>query len=88
MLDVSDDDFEQPVDAVTGIRRDLEPAEKPRLLAFNKLDRAEPEEAQRRARAYGGLLLSALDRETLAPLLHSVENELWKEGVHLPKQWH
>ena len=81
VVDVSDDDYEQQVAAVTSILSDLELAHKPRLLAFNKSDRLRLDEATRRARPYEGIPLSALDRSTFAPLLEGVQQELWKEGV-------
>ena len=80
VVDVSDPDFEQHIDAVTRILGELELGEKPRILAFNKCDRLEPAEAERRAAAHDAWPISALRRETFAPLLGAVERELWKEG--------
>ena len=80
VVDLGDDDHEQQVSAVAGILADLELAEKPRLLAGNKIDRLSPAEAERRAESLGAIPLSALDRKSLAPLLAAVEHHLWREG--------
>ncbi|HYU16297.1 MAG TPA: GTPase HflX [Candidatus Acidoferrum sp.] len=81
MVDLSDADHEQQVAAVAGILGDLALAEKPHLLAGNKVDRLSGEEAERRAANLGAIPLSALDRSSLTPLLHAIERELWKEGL-------
>jgi GTP-binding protein HflX len=80
VVDASDPDFEQHIDAVTRILGELELGEKPRLVAFNKCDRLDPAEAERRATAHGAFPISALQRESFAPLLGAIERELWKEG--------
>ena len=51
VVDLGDPDHEQQVAAVSSILRDLDLAEKPRLLAGNKTDRLAPDEAERRAAA-------------------------------------
>jgi GTPase len=80
VVDASDPDFEQHINAVTGILGELELGEKPRIVAFNKCDRLEPAEAERRATAHGAWPISALRPETFTPLLTAIERELWKEG--------
>ncbi|RMH43216.1 MAG: GTPase HflX [Deltaproteobacteria bacterium] len=80
VVDASDDDYEAHIRAVTRILAELDLAEKPRLVAFNKCDRLEPDEARRRASAHGALRISALSRDTFGPLLAAIERELWKEG--------
>jgi GTP-binding protein HflX len=80
VVDAGDPDFEQHIDAVTRILGELELGEKPRILAFNKCDRLEPAEAERRAGAHNAWPISALRPATFAPLLGAIERELWKEG--------
>lgn len=87
VVDTADDDREQHIASVESILRDLELAEKPRLMAFNKCDNLSQHEAQRRATACGGYPLCALDRETFGPLLGAIEAELWKEGHTLATSW-
>jgi GTPase len=84
VVDASDPDHEQQIDAVARILADLGLAEKPRLLVFNKADAMPEGEAQRIAEAHRGVAISAKDSATLAPLLEKVEQELWKEGAQEP----
>jgi GTPase len=79
VVDLGDPDHEQHVSAVSSILGELELAEKPRLIAGNKIDRLGNGEAERRAHALGAVAVSALDRSTLSPLLGAIERELWKE---------
>jgi GTPase len=78
VVDASDPDHEQQIAAVDRILVDLDLAETPRLLAFNKCDRLSPVEVERVAQ--NGFAVSALRRETLAPLLAAAEALLWREG--------
>ena len=80
VVDLGDPDHEQHIAAVSGILRDLELAEKPRLLAGNKVDRLPAGEVERLAEGLGAIPISALDRASLRPLLAAIERELWKEG--------
>jgi GTP-binding protein HflX len=80
VVDASDDDRDQHVDAVSSILNELDIGEKPRLVVFNKCDRIEPIEAKRRASSYDAYPISALDRKSFEPLLEAIEEELWKEG--------
>jgi len=80
VVDASDDDHEDQVAAVTKILTDLDLAEKPRLLVFNKSDRLNPDEARYRARNFGAVSTSALDRASFQPMLSAIERALWKEG--------
>jgi len=81
VVDAQDDNHEDRIHTVTSLLNDLNLGEHPRIVVFNKADRLEDAEALRRAAAYQGLPLSALDRNTFAPLLRAIEHELWKEGL-------
>ncbi len=83
VVDASDDDHDQQVEAVAGILADLSLGEKPRLIAFNKCDRLGDREGERRAAGYQAYPISALDRASFQPLLGAIERELWKEGHDL-----
>ncbi len=80
VVDAGDEDHEQHVEAVTSILKDLELAEKPRLLAYNKCDGATASVAKRRAKVNDAFPISALDRKTFPKLLAAIERELWLEG--------
>ena len=81
VVDASDPDRAQQIHAVGTILRDLELAEKPRLLVLNKADRVhDHDELEREARREGAFVVSALDKTTFGPLLLAVERGLWREG--------
>ena len=79
VVDASDPDRDQHIAAVDGILAELELAEKPRLVVWNKVDRVDGPEAEHLG-AHGGFLVSALDRSTFGPLLLAIQRELWREG--------
>jgi GTP-binding protein HflX len=83
VVDASDPDHEQHIEAVGTILADLGLAEKPRLLVWNKLDRV-PELEQAALRRHGGFLVSALDRGSFGPLLAGIAKALWQEGKAPP----
>ncbi|HEY0255282.1 MAG TPA: GTPase HflX [Kofleriaceae bacterium] len=80
VVDASDPDRDQEINAVEGILADLGLGEKPRILVWNKADRVPPEDADYLARQGGGFVTSALDRATLGPLLLAIERALWEHG--------
>src|SRR5690606_29839082 len=80
VVDLGDPDHEQHIEAVSRILGELDLAEKPRLLAGNKIDRLPPADAARLATSVGAIAFSALDQVSLSPLLAAIERELWKEG--------
>jgi GTP-binding protein HflX len=79
VVDASDPDREQQINAVVGILADLGLGEKPRILVWNKADKLTPEEADLLARE-GGFIVSALDRATFGPLLLALERNLFAQG--------
>ena len=86
VVDASDPDRDQHLEAVGTILKDLELAEKPRLLVWNKADRVRVgEELEHLARREGGFVVSALDRATFGPLLLAIERGLWREGKSASK---
>jgi GTPase len=80
LVDASDPDRDAHITAVERILKDLELAETPRLLVYNKTDRLLP--AERAVLETGGshLAISALQRTTVLPLLAAIEHALWREG--------
>ncbi len=86
VVDASDPDHAQQIEAVGAILRDLDLAEKPRLLVWNKIDRvrgADLDGLDAQLRQDGGFAVSALDRATFGPLLLAIERALWREGKSL-----
>lgn len=77
VVDASDADREQQIDAVDRILADLGLHEKPRLLVWNKCDRLPATEAEFIADQRGSFAISALHQDTLGPLLLAMERALW-----------
>jgi len=81
LVDASNPRFAQQMASVEKVLDDLGVSEKPRVLAFNKSDRLERDEAANLARRHGAVALSALDPSTFPPLLRAVEEALWREKL-------
>ena len=80
VVDAADPDRDAHITAVERILGDLELAETPRLLVYNKADRLLPEEQSILEAGGRNLAISALDRKTILPLLAAMESALWREG--------
>jgi GTP-binding protein HflX len=79
LVDISNPRFEQHIESVERILEELSLSDKPRILVFNKIDKLSPEECRNICTRYGGIGISALDRDTFEPLLRAIEFHLWKE---------
>ena len=84
IVDASDPRQEGQVAAVDEILRELGLAEKPRLLVFNKADRAPPGQAAGLAHQVGGVAISAAERQGFDELLARCDQLLWSDGKSLP----
>jgi GTP-binding protein HflX len=80
VVDASDADRDAQITAVERILKDLDLAETPRLLVYNKADRLLPEEKSILEDGGRNLAISALERQSVLPLLAAVEQALWREG--------
>jgi GTP-binding protein HflX len=79
VIDASDPQHEEQAQAVERVLSTLDVSATPRLLVFNKMDRA-PEEARALAHSAGGVAVSALTREGFSELLSRCEKVLWQHG--------
>lgn len=77
LVDASNPRFEQQIESVEKILQELDLAEKPRILVFNKIDKIPREEAMHLAVRYRAIALSARDPSTFEPLLKAIERGLW-----------
>jgi GTP-binding protein HflX len=84
VVDAADPSRDAHVAAVEHILNDLDLAETPRLLVFNKGDRLLPTEKDILEAGGRNLVISAVQRKTVLPLLAAVEQALWREGHDLP----
>lgn len=81
LIDASNPRFEQHIQSVENILRELRLHEKPRLLVFNKIDKISGEEAKNLAIRYNAVTISALDPSTFIPLLKAIEENIWTEKL-------
>jgi GTPase len=84
VVDASDPRHEGQVKAVDGILGELGLAETPRLLVFNKADRAPPGQAAALAHQASGVAISAAERQGFDELLARCDQLLWFDGKALP----
>ncbi len=87
LVDISNPRFEQHIESVEAILKELNLHEKPRILVFNKIDRIDPEEAQNIIKRYNAIGISALKRETFGSLFEEIERHIWHiEKEHLTEE--
>jgi GTP-binding protein HflX len=79
VIDAADKNHEQQAASVERILATLDLKDTPRLLVFNKIDRAGAPAAQM-AHAQGGVAVSALTRAGFPELLARCEEILWRSG--------
>lgn len=80
VVDMSNPVFPKQIQAVEDILAELDLEGKPIIKVFNKSDLIDPAMAASLCRAYSTLAVSALDKATLSPLLHKIEQHIWKES--------
>jgi GTP-binding protein HflX len=76
LIDASSPQLESQIASVNRILSELELDNIPRLLVFNKMDMADPDELRNLCHLYNGLAISAIDRATLAPLVNEIGERL------------
>lgn len=77
VVDISNPRFEQQMESVDNILREIELDHIPRLIVFNKTDRVNPLWAKAIAKRFGGILCSAIDPRTFGELLSNIERRVW-----------
>jgi GTPase len=85
LVDISNPRFEQHIGAVEAILKDLGLEAKPRTIVFNKSDMVDRGTTDNIISRYGAVAVSALDPQTLRPLLGDIESRIWepKKGDNL-----
>jgi GTP-binding protein HflX len=78
VVDASDAHYDEHIECTEKLLGELELAEIPRLVVFNKSDAAPPGVAAGLARAFGGVSVSAMRPETLKPLAKRIEHQLFE----------
>jgi GTP-binding protein HflX len=77
IVDISNPRFEQHIESVENILRQLGLIEKPRLLVFNKIDKVSQEEVSNLKMRYNAIAISALNPSTFMELLDAIEINIW-----------
>lgn len=78
VVDISNPQWKQQMEVVESLLHQLELGSIPRLTIYNKIDKLEVEQAERRTEFDNGIGISAIDPATLPPLLVTVEQKLQK----------
>ncbi len=79
LVDISNENFEQRMEAVNRILRDIGLGDKEQVLVFNKIDRVEPKVARALSRRFEAIPITALDLKTTEPLLDEIEHRLFRQ---------
>ena len=78
LVDISNPRFEQHIESVESILKDLKLADKPKLLVFNKVDKVAGGTAANIVSRYDATAVSAMRAESLRPLLGAIETHIWE----------
>lgn len=79
VVDISNPRFEQHIASVENILKELHLIDKPRLMVFNKMDRASMVEVGNVVSRYNGVAISAINPDTMGQLLKAIEQYVWSE---------
>ena len=79
IIDISTEGYEERIRAVNKILADVGLENKPQLLVFNKADAIEADVARGLAHQFDALAVSALQPDTLKPLLEVIDERLFFE---------
>jgi GTP-binding protein HflX len=74
VADISTARLDQQIDSVKAVLESLDLTETPSVLALNKVDRVDSDQAARLARSLGGIPISALNPSTLAVLRETIRD--------------
>lgn len=80
VVDISNENYSEQMEAVDSILNSLKLHEIPRLVVFNKADALDSEKKDS-IQKNGAILVSANTREGLSDLLNLIETELWQNKV-------
>lgn len=78
IVDISNPRFEQHIASVENILKDLDVADKPKIIVFNKIDKVSEEEVNIITSRYDAIGVAAVNNETFGPLLKAIESHIWE----------
>ncbi len=73
LVDISNPQFENHIEAVNKILKELELETKPVILVFNKIDKLSSFDTKQICSRYNAIGISALDKQTLIPLIEEIK---------------
>lgn len=79
LFDLSSPSWRQQIDSVNAVLQELALDNIPVLMVGNKSDAADPDSVRIAEEETGCISVSALNKDTLQPLLKAVENNIWSE---------
>ena len=79
LVDVSDPDYPDKIEAVNRILSEIGLGDKEQLMVFNKMDRLGEQKARSAADNHNGIAISAYDPDTLVPLVEQLEDRLFRQ---------
>ena len=79
LVDASHPHFEEQMDAVADLLKELGLDETPALTVFNKQDMVAPQLTQNLCRLYEAIAIEARNPTTLAPLIARMRSILWEQ---------
>lgn len=77
LVDISNPRFEQQIESVENILKELSLSDKKRIIVFNKTDKLADDEVKNITFRYNAISISALDPSTFKPLLDVIEENIW-----------
>ena len=80
VIDASNPQIEQQIDAVRRILTELGLDDKPEIPILNKSDRISPDERDNLAKRFGGVPISALNGDGIEEMLRAVERVVFEGG--------
>jgi len=83
IVDASSPRMEEQIKTVNKILSQLDLQAVPSILVLNKTDRLEENELHNLTRTTGGITISAINKNTLHPLLEKIESYMWQEDIRV-----
>ncbi|OGW57938.1 MAG: GTPase HflX, partial [Nitrospirae bacterium RBG_16_43_8] len=81
LVDISNPRFEQQMESVENILRELNLSNKKRIIVFNKADKVAEDEIKNITLRCNAIYISALRQSTFNPLLDVIEKNIWDEKL-------
>ncbi len=81
IVDISNPRFEQHMESVENILKELNLFNKPSMLVFSKIDKVSEIEVKNLCMRYEAISISAIDKSTFTPLLNTIEDMIFNKKI-------